>query len=108
MPSKKKRKSNITGIFRNDSQGVDVYSSKWVDPAYLAESIGIDKNHIVKAKIKLEIVEEPCEFCGSLTTEDQICQKCGKLVCDKCAKEDSKRRYCPICFNQIKSLSKLV
>jgi formylmethanofuran dehydrogenase subunit E len=79
-----------------------------VDPAYLAESIGIDENHTVKAKITLEVVEEPCGLCGELATGDQICQKCGKLVCDKCAKTDSSGRYCPKCFGEIRSLSKLI
>lgn len=108
MKGKKKKEVSITGIFRHDLAGIDVYTSKWVDPDYLAKSIGIDKNHMVKAKITLEVVEEPCEFCGKSTTGEKICQKCGKLVCDKCAKIDHKGRYCPICFDKIKSLSKLM
>jgi hypothetical protein len=87
--------------------GVDADTSKLVDPAYLAESIGIDENHTVKAKITLEVVEEPCEVCGKLATGDQICQICGKLVCDKCARIDSRGRCCPKCFGRMESLSKL-
>jgi hypothetical protein len=107
MSTKKKNQISIIGIFRHGLVGVDADTSKSVDPAYLAESIGIDKNHMVKARITLEIVREPCELCGEPATGDQICQKCGKLVCDKCAKIDSKGRYCPKCFDEIESLSKL-
>jgi hypothetical protein len=108
VPSKKKSKVSITGIFRQGLVGVDVGTSRAIDPAYLAESIGIDENHVVKAKITLEVVEEPCEICRKLTTGDHICQKCGKLVCDECAKTNSTGRYCPRCFDQLESLSKLV
>jgi len=105
---KKKSSVCITGIFRQGLVGVDIHTSRCVDPAHLAKSIGIDENHIVKAKITLEIVEEPCEICGELATGDQICQKCGKPVCDKCAKTDSGGRYCPKCFDELQSLSKLI
>jgi len=108
MSKKESSKISVTGIFRHDLAGVDVCTAKWVDPAYLAKSIGIDENHTVKAKITLEIVKEPCELCGSFATGDQICQNCGKLVCDKCAKTDSAKRYCPTCFAKMKSLSKLL
>lgn len=108
MTRKKSSKACIIGIFRHDLVGVDVCTSKVVDPACLAKSIGIDENHSVKAKITLEIVEEPCELCGKLATGDQICQECGKLVCDQCAKTDSTKRYCPACFAKMKSLLKLV
>jgi hypothetical protein len=105
---KKKCKVSIIGIFRPGLVGVDAHTSKLIDPAHLAESIGIDENHVVKAKITLEVVEGPCELCGEPATGHQICQKCGKLVCDKCAKTDSDGRYCPRCFAQIQSLSKLI
>jgi hypothetical protein len=108
MSKKKKNHVSITGIFRCGLVGVDSDTSRLVDPVYLAQSIGIDENNVVKARITLEVVEEPCEICGKLATGDQICQKCGKLVCDKCAKKDSKGRYCPACFDRIESLSKLV
>jgi hypothetical protein len=108
MSKKKKSQVSVTGIFRHGLVGVDSGTSRLIDPVYLAQSIGIDENNIVKAKITLEVVEEPCELCGEPATGDQICQKCGKLVCDKCAIRDSKGRYCPTCFDRIESLSKLV
>jgi len=98
----------VTGIFRLGLMGVEACTSRLLDPAHLAESIGIDEDHAVKAKITLEVVEEPCELCGEPSTGHQICQKCGKLVCDKCAKTYSKGRYCPKCFDEMRSLSKLI
>jgi hypothetical protein len=108
MSGKKKGQVSITGIFRYGLVGVDADTSKRVDPASLAESIGIDENHMVKAKITLEVVRGPCELCAEPATGDQICQKCGRIVCDKCAKTDSRGRYCPKCFDEIRSLSKLI
>jgi len=108
LSTKKKSQVCVTGIFKLGLVGLDAHTSKLVNPAQLAESIGIEENHAVKAKITLEIVEGPCEFCGELATGHQICQKCGKLVCDKCAKNDSNGRYCPKCFREMQSLSKLI
>jgi len=105
---KKKSQVSFIGIFRPGLVGVDTDTCRLIDPAHLAESIGIDENHKVKAKITLEVVEGPCELCGELATGHQICQKCGKLVCDKCAKKDSSGRYCPKCFDEMQSLSKLI
>jgi len=104
----KKGRVCVTGIFKPGLVGVDTHTSKLVDPARLAESIGIEENHAVKAKITLEVVEGPCELCGEPATGHQICQKCGKLVCDKCANRYSSERYCPKCFREIQSLSKLI
>jgi hypothetical protein len=106
--SKTRSRVSITGIFRTGLIGVDTNTSELVDPAHLARSIGIDENHIVKARITIEVVEEPCGVCGETATGAQICQKCGMPVCDKCAKEDSKGRYCPKCFTELQSLSKLI
>jgi hypothetical protein len=108
VSTKKKSQVCVTGIFKAGLVGVDTHTSKLVDPARLAESIGIEENHAVKAKITLEVVEGPCELCGEPATGHQICQKCGKLVCDKCAKKDSSGRYCPKCLREIQLLSKLV
>ncbi|HVP17258.1 MAG TPA: hypothetical protein VMT42_07815 [candidate division Zixibacteria bacterium] len=108
MSRKKKCQVSIIGIFKPGLVGIDTRTSESIDPAHLAESIGINENHTVKAKITIEVVEGPCEQCGELATGHQLCQKCGKLVCDKCAKTDSGGRYCPKCFAQIQSLSKLI
>jgi hypothetical protein len=108
MSNKGKSEFSVTGIFRHDLSGIDLSTSKRVDSFALARGIGIDEKHTVKAKITIEVVKEPCEFCRTPATGYQICQKCGKAVCDKCAKTDSGERYCPTCFDQMKSLSKLV
>ena len=108
MSHKKKCQVSVIGIFRPGLVGTDTHTSELIDPVQLAESIGINENHPVKAKITIEVVEGPCEQCGELATGHQICQKCGKLVCDKCAKTDSDGRYCQKCFAQIQSLSKLI
>jgi hypothetical protein len=105
---KERGKVSVTGIFGTGLIGVATNSSELVDPANLAKSIGIDENHTVKARITIEIVEEPCVVCRETATGAQICQKCGKPVCDKCAKADSKGRYCPKCFSELQSLSKLI
>jgi len=104
----KKNRVSITGIFRTGLVGVDEETCKSVDPAYLAKSIGIDECHTVKARITLEVVVEPCAVCGEPATGAQICRKCEKPVCDKCAKTDSSGRYCPKCFKELQSLSKLI
>lgn len=103
MPDEKKNKVTVTGTFRHDLTGVDLYTSKWVEPSYLANNVGIDENHTVRVRITLEVIEEPCELCGKPATGYQICQRCGMLVCDKCARKDLTRRYCPTCFDRIKS-----
>ena len=108
VETKNKSRICITGIFKTGLIGVDTHTCKQVDPAQLAQSIGIEKNHSVKAKITLEVVEEPCEFCGKPVTGHEICQKCGKPVCDTCAKKDGEARYCQKCFQQVQSLSKLI
>ena len=108
MSNKKKGQVTIIGIFKPGLVGIDPRTSESIDPAHLAESIGINDGHTVKAKITIEVVEGPCEQCGEPATGHQICQKCGKLVCDKCAKTDSGGRYCQKCFAQIQSLSKLI
>ena len=108
MPRSKKSAIWVTGIFRVGFVGVNTDNSKLTDPVQLAKSIGIDENNVVKAKITIEVMEEPCAFCGKLITGDHKCQKCGKQVCDECAKTDSKGRYCPKCFDEMRSLLKLI
>jgi len=105
---KKKCQVSVIGIFRPGLVGIDIHTFKSIDPAQLAESIGIKENHPVKAKITIEVVGGPCEHCGEPATGHQTCQKCGKLVCDECAKTDPGGRYCQKCFAQIQSLSKLI
>ncbi len=89
---------SVIGIFKSDLTGVNVQTYELIDIAFLARSIGIQENRKVKAKLTLEVVEEPCELCEKPATGDQLCQKCGKIVCDECAKADPTGRYCPACF----------
>lgn len=49
-----------------------------------------------------------CEFRGKLATCDEVCQKCGKVLCDDCAKAYGNKRYCPECYREVKKLSKLL
>lgn len=81
---------------------IDDHTIQWLeaknfDLAALANGIGIDHEHNAKATISIELVEEPCIICGRPTTGDKICQNCGKLICDECARTEKLQRYCPIC-----------
>jgi formylmethanofuran dehydrogenase subunit E len=106
-----KRKSSfcVTGIFTQGLKGIEAKTSRKLDPECLAEAIGINENHPVKAKITIEVVQEPCELCGEPATGHQVCHKCGKLICDKCASNYCQGRYCPKCYGEkTRALSKLV
>jgi hypothetical protein len=98
----KRNKVTVTGIFRHDLSGIDLLTSKWVDPNHMAKDVGIDENHTVRARITVEVIEGQCELCGTPATGYQTCQRCGILVCDKCAKTYLARRYCPTCFDKTK------
>ncbi|MEM3578533.1 MAG: hypothetical protein QXX51_08865 [Candidatus Bathyarchaeia archaeon] len=105
MFKEKKKKISATGILSCNIMVIDDTTLQWIDAkefnlADLAKTIGIDHEHKAKATITIEIVEQPCELCEKITTGDKICERCGKLVCDECAKIDSNgNRYCPICFD---------
>ncbi len=104
MMKEKKRKISAIGIFTRNLLVIDDQTLEWIDAkdfclADLAKLVGIDENNRVKIKVTLEVVEEPCELCGKLTTGDKLCIKCGKVICDECAKIDATGRYCPICFD---------
>lgn len=104
MMKEKKRKTSAIGIFTRNLLVIDDQTLEWIDAkdfclADLAKLVGIDENNRVKIKVTLEVVEEPCELCGKLTTGDKLCIKCGKVICDECAKIDVTCRYCPICFD---------
>jgi formylmethanofuran dehydrogenase subunit E len=112
MLKEKKKKISATGIFCCNMMVIDDTTIEWIDAkefnlADLAKVIGIDHEHKAKATITIEIVEQPCELCGKLTTGDKICRECGKMICDECAKTDAHDdRYCPICFD-LKTLPKI-
>ncbi len=104
MLKDKKHKISATGILTYNIFKVNDDMIEWLDAedfslAALGKLIGIDEEHKVKVRITLEVVQEPCELCGKLTTGDKLCDKCKKLICDDCAKKDPTGRYCPTCFN---------
>jgi formylmethanofuran dehydrogenase subunit E len=113
MITEKRRKISATGILTCNIIAINESVIEWLDAkdfnlADLAKTLGIDNEHKVKATITIEIVEQPCELCGKLTTGDKICQNCGKMICDECAKIDAAGdRYCPICLDLQKSIQKL-
>jgi hypothetical protein len=103
MINEKKQKISAIGTLSNNIVRIDDTIIEWVDAtefslATLAKLIGIEENHKVKTKITLEIVQEPCEICGKITTGDKLCTKCSRVICDECAKTDATGRYCPLCF----------
>jgi len=109
MLKEKKKKISAIGIFTHNLLVIDDHAIEWIDAkdfclADLAKLIGIHENNQVKITITLEVVEEPCELCGKLTTGDKLCIKCGKVICDKCAKIDPTGRYCPTCFDLEKQI----
>lgn len=104
MLNDKKQKVSAIGILTYNILKVNDHMIEWLDAedfslAALGKLIGIDEDHKVKVRITLEIVQEPCELCGKLTTGDKLCEKCGRVICDECAKTDLTGRYCPTCFN---------
>jgi formylmethanofuran dehydrogenase subunit E len=107
MMNRKSNRITAIGILTYNTIMINDEAIEWIDAkefslATLAQALGIYANHKVKAKITIEVVEEPCELCGKPTTGDKICEKCGKIVCDNCAKTDLEDRYCPFCFNLVK------
>jgi formylmethanofuran dehydrogenase subunit E len=104
MIPEKKRKISATAILSCNMVSINDSVIEWLDAkdfnlADLAKTIGIDNEHKAKATVTIEIVEQPCELCGELTSGDKLCNQCGKLICDACAKTDATGRYCPICFD---------
>jgi hypothetical protein len=100
--SKEKKKICATGVFTINVVAVNDNSFEWLDAVdfdlpSVAKGIGVDIGHKVKATITMELVEEPCMICGKPTTGDKICQNCGKVICDECAKTEGPNRFCPIC-----------
>jgi hypothetical protein len=98
----KQRKISAVGILSCNLITIDDCAIEWLDAkefdlASLAKILGIDNEHKAKARITIEIAEEPCELCGKPTTGNNLCAQCGKLICDKCAETDATGRYCPIC-----------
>jgi formylmethanofuran dehydrogenase subunit E len=104
MLGKKSSRIAATGIFTLNTIMINDHAVQWIDTeefnlADLGKILGIDGEHKIKAKITLEIVEEPCDICHKPTTGDKLCEKCGRPICDECAKTNPTGRYCPICFD---------
>ncbi|MCL6578963.1 MAG: hypothetical protein K6T73_06195 [Candidatus Bathyarchaeota archaeon] len=100
----KKQKITATGTLTYNIFKVNDDMIEWLDAqdfslAALGKLIGIDGDNKVKVRVTLEVVQEPCELCGKLTTGDKLCSKCNRIICDECAKTDPTGRYCPTCFN---------
>jgi formylmethanofuran dehydrogenase subunit E len=101
----KKQRISAIGTLSYNLITIDDFTIEWVDAeefsiAALAKTIGIDVEHKARARITIEITEEPCELCGKPTTGNKICERCGKLICDGCAKTNAGGRYCPACSTQ--------
>jgi len=106
----KRKKISAVGVLGCNLIVIDDCAIEWLDAkefnlATLAKTIGIDIEHKAKARITIEITEEHCEICGKPTTGNKLCEQCGELICDECAKTDATGRYCPICFDLKRSLS---
>jgi hypothetical protein len=104
MLTERKKKISATGILTCNTIAIDDQVIEWIDLkdtslAALAKAIGVDSEHKAKVNITIEIMDIPCELCGTPTTGDQLCQICNKTICDKCAKTDATGRYCPLCFD---------
>jgi formylmethanofuran dehydrogenase subunit E len=104
MLEEKCTKICAVGTFQQNLMIIDDVTLAWIDAAEfntatLAKLIGIDEEHKVRAKITLEVVEEKCESCGRLTSGHNLCERCGKLICDECAESDATGRYCPLCHD---------
>jgi hypothetical protein len=104
MLNERKKKISAIGILTYNIIAIDDQTIEWIDLkdtslAALAKAIGVDSEHKAKVNITIEVINVPCELCGTPTTGDQICQTCNKIICDKCAKTDATGRYCPICFD---------
>jgi hypothetical protein len=90
MLEKKNKKYCIVGILTYNAMVVDDTIVEWIEEkdfslASVARLLGLDENKNVKAKI---------------TLGDRLCQNCGKMICDECAKTDTTGdRYCPICYD---------
>jgi hypothetical protein len=101
LAGKRKRKGvSGSGVFR---RGLDGGGSESV-----VGDVEVDVDHVVKARLRVDVVEMPCELCGKPAMGDQVCQECGIVVCDDCVGMVGDKRYCPACFVEVKKLSKLL
>jgi len=99
----KKPKVEEVGVLRCCVLSIDEETKEWIEArefnlAGLANEIGVDIDHEVKVKVTFEVVQEPCLFCGRLTSGDKLCEHCHVVLCDECAKTDLTGRYCPSCY----------
>lgn len=101
----KKSKIEDVGVLRWCALIMDDEHLEWIDArefslAGLASEIGVDVASEVKVKVVLEVVQEPCLYCGRITSGEKLCQRCHAVVCDECSKMYMTARYCPPCFNK--------
>lgn len=101
----RRRMVSSTGVMQINMISIDDTVIEWLDAdtfhlADLAKAIGIDGEHDAKATVTIEIVRGPCEICGKLATGDRLCDKCGKMICTKCAHTDLTGTYCSTCRDE--------
>ncbi len=105
MLKQKDKKYCVLGVLTYNTMVINDSAIEWIDGkdfslASIAKLLGLNENKNVKVKITLEVAEEPCELCGKATTGDKICQNCGKMICDECARTDATGdRCCPVCYD---------
>lgn len=103
MATQKGRTISAIGTFTHNVTMIDGDAHEWIDAkefslATLAKTIGLAPDNPVRLKITLELIDERCEFCGTITTSDRLCDGCYTTVCDGCVKKDAEgRRLCPTC-----------
>ena len=65
----------------------------------LAASLGIPEKEAEKIAISIDAFKK-CENCGKIkpVAQTKICHRCGKLICDECAKKYEDYYFCPTCY----------
>jgi hypothetical protein len=99
------KRIQATGILNINIIGVNDHVFEWLEAdtftlANLARSLGIDIGRKAKATVTIEIVKGLCEICGMPATGDKLCDKCGKMICTRCAHTDLTGTYCSSCRDQ--------
>ena len=65
----------------------------------LAAALGIPEKEAEKIAISIDAFKK-CENCGKIkpVAQTKICNRCGKLICDECAKKYEDYYFCPTCY----------
>ena len=105
MKDARTRRIQATGILNVNIIRIEDDVFEWLEAdtftlANLGRSLGIDIGRKAKATVTIEIVRGLCEICGRPATGDKLCDKCGKMICTRCAHTDLTGTYCPKCCDQ--------